>query len=351
MDNQASIQARFGVMVNGRVAEVKTAAVHAVVALDEVHEHLVNARVVAVPPPSERWYRLLDEFGCKATAPEFAHAGSLVDVGEHADRFARDLFVAAAAFLAAEANDLEDRVSLLAGDRRQEETRARLDEIADKVGDVADTLIGRVEDGTWQKFSENIPRIRADALPTAGRLPGGLGSSQLDEARQPTRSRIMQMVGRTAWPAAAGIGVSVVIILFSENLWYNALQSYLMIVVAVLPFFFGLLLGLGLHTRGIDQKYRSLARRTRLLNELAQHLCERDVTIARREEDHPAAIYESRSSEIPWDAAQWLSEQPLNGLSGPERGASDRGPQAHFLRRKATHEVESVPSPRHRPRP
>jgi PAS domain S-box-containing protein len=152
VDNQA-IEARFGVMVNGCVAVVNVTAVHAILALDEAHGYLVNARVVAAAPPSERWYRLLDQFRSQATIPPFAPTGPLSQIDEHAGRVARDLFVAAAAFLAAEAGDLDDRISLLTDDRQQEQLRVRLDDIANTVGDVADTLIGRVEDGTWQDFS------------------------------------------------------------------------------------------------------------------------------------------------------------------------------------------------------
>ena len=290
VDSQA-IQARFGVMANGRVAEVSTAADHAVLALDEVHDYLVTACVVTVPPPSERWDCLLDQFRRKATAPDSALAGPLVDVGEHADEFTRELFVTAAAFLAAEANDLEDCVSSLAGDHRQRETSARLDNIVEKVGKVADALIGRVEDGTWQEFSENVPSIHAD-VPAAGRLPGGSGSSQLGEARQSTRLRNMQVAARRAWPAPVGMGVGVVITLFSENLWRDVSQIYVIILVAVLLICLGLLLGFGLHTSGIDQKYRRHAQRARYLNE-------REAAIARREDGgHPAAICESCLLEI-----------------------------------------------------
>ncbi len=272
MDSQAS-EARFAVMVSGRVAEAKSAAVHAVLALDEAHGHLVNARVVAVPPPSERWYRLLDQFESKIKAPESTL------VGEHADQFARDLFVAAAAFLAAEANDLEDRISLLTGGHRQEEIRARLGYIADKVGEAADALIGRIEDGTWQEFGQNAPSVRVSAVRAARRLSGGSDPSQLDKTRQPTRPRYMQAVGRTAWPAAAG-SAGVMVTFFGDNLWRNAPQSIVIIVVAVLLVCLGMLLGSSLHTKSIDRQYRRITQRVQRLNEQEAAMDRRSYPVA-----------------------------------------------------------------------
>lgn len=209
-----------------------------------------HARVVTVPPPSERWYRLLGQFGPDAAAPESAPAGPLGEVGEHADRFARDLFVAAAAFLAAEANDLEGRISLLAGDRRQEEIRARLDDIADQVGDAADALIGRVEDGTWQECSENVP--------------SGSAPSQPDKAPQPTRSGHVKALGRAAWFAAAG-SAGVVITIFVENVRRNAPQSMVIMVVAILLVCVGLLLGASWTTQALQPKLRHQAEERRRL--------------------------------------------------------------------------------------
>jgi hypothetical protein len=250
--NTPAIEARFGVMVNGHVAEVKTIAVHAVLALDDAHDYLVNARVVAGPPPSERWYRLLDEFDSKAATLESAPAGPSAEVGERADLFARSLFVASAAFLAAEANDLEDRISLLDAGRR-EETRARLDGIADKVGDAADALIGRVEDGTWQEFSDNI---------SSGSRP-----SQRDEARlQPTPPRYMQAIGgRAACSAAAG-SAGAVITIVGEIVLRNGSPRIAMLGVAVLLCVGGLL-GTSWTSRTLAAKFRQLAGERRRLNE------------------------------------------------------------------------------------
>lgn len=251
VDHQ-DIEARFNVMVNGRVAAVNATAVHAILALDEAHGHLVNARVVASAPPSERWYRLLNQFRPEAPVPQSAPTGPLAEIGEHADRFARNLFVAAAAFLAAEANDLEDRISLLTGDRRQEEIRGRLEDIADKVGDAADTLIGQVEDGTWQEFSHNVP--------------SGSGLPQLEEARQSTRPRHMRAVGRAAWSAAAG-SASVVITILGENLRRNTSQTIVIIVAVALLICLGLLLGSAWTTQALQPKLRRQAEERRRLNE------------------------------------------------------------------------------------
>jgi hypothetical protein len=272
VDTQA-IEARFGVMANGRVAEVNAAAVHAVLALNEARSHLVNARVVAVPLPSERWNRLLSQFGSKAEAPEAASAGPLseVEIGERADRFARDLFVAAAAFLAAEANDLDDRISLLASDHRQEEIRVRLDDIGVEVGDTADALIGRVEDGTWQSFSANVP---------SGSGASPLDPSPQDKTRQSTCSRHLPSVGRTAaWSAAAG-SAGVVITIFAENLRRNAPQSMVILVVTILLVCLGLLLGASWTTQALQPKLRHQAEERRRLNEEWQAI--RD---ARRQRD------------------------------------------------------------------
>jgi hypothetical protein len=248
-----TIEVRFGVMVNGRVAEVKAAAVHAILALDEAHGHLVNARVVAVPLPSERWNHLLDQFESKAGAPKTAPGGPLAEVGEHADRFARDLFVAAAAFLAAEANDLEDRISLLTDDRQHEEIRERLDNIADRVGNTADALIGRVDDGTWQEFSDNV-------------VPSGSGTAHLDETRHLARPSQMHAVSRTAWPAAAG-SVGVVITIFVDNLRRNASLTIAIMVAATLLVGLGLLLGATWTTQALQPRLRRQAEERRKLNE------------------------------------------------------------------------------------
>ena len=145
--NTPARQARFGVMVNGCVGHVQALSLHAVLALDEAHDHLVTARVVAVSLPSQRWHHLLDHISSKALAHQSPPTGPGTDVDEHSDRFTRDLFTAAAAFLAAEANDLEDRISLL-DDHRTKEICDRLQDIAHQVGEAADALIAQLENRT-----------------------------------------------------------------------------------------------------------------------------------------------------------------------------------------------------------
>jgi hypothetical protein len=250
--NTRASQVRFGVMVNGRVAQVKAAAVHAVLALDEAHGHLVNARVVAVPLPSERWYRLLDQYASEALAAQSELAGSGAEVSAHADRFARDLFIAAAAFFAAEANDLQDRISLLEGDHRQEEICERLDDIAREVGDAADDLIDQLEDGTWQNFSGNSV---SESSP-----------SQPDEIRQPSRLRYRDAMGRIVLPIAAG-SLGVVITVLADSLRRNAPLAMVIMVSAGLLICLGLLLGGSWTNQALQVTLRRQAEERRKLNE------------------------------------------------------------------------------------
>ena len=252
MVNTPASQARFGVMVNGRVAQVQATTVHAVLALDEAHDHLVNARVVAVSLPSQRWHRLLDQITAEALSPQSAPAGSVAEFGEHADRFARDLFIAAAAFLAAEANDLEDRISLLGGDQRQKEVCGRLADIAHEVGDAADALIGPFEDSSWPRFGGS-ERSESDA-------------SDLDETRQPPRLRYRQAIGRIVWPAVAG-GLGVVIAVIVDNLRRNAPLTVVIMASAGLLICLGLLLGASWTGQLLQSEFRRRAEERRKLNE------------------------------------------------------------------------------------
>jgi hypothetical protein len=239
-------------MVNGRVAQVQATTVHAVLALDEAHDHLVNARVVAVSLPSQRWHRLLDQITAEALSSQSAPAGSVAEVGEHADRFTRDLFIAAAAFLAAEANDLEDRISLLGDDQRHKEVCGRLAEIAHEVGDAADALIGRLEDGTWPRFSGD-ECSESDAF-------------ERDETRQPPRLRYRQAIGRIVWPAVAG-SLGVVIAVFVDNLRRNASLTMVIMTSAGLLICLGLLLGASWTGQALQTEFRRRAEERRKLNE------------------------------------------------------------------------------------
>ena len=246
-----AIEAHFSAMVHERVAEVNAAAVDAVLALDEAHAHLVSARIMAVAPPSKRWDCLLDQFRSKVAAPKSALADPLPDVAEDANRFARDLLVAAAAFLAAESNDVEDRISLLTtAGSQQDEIRGRLHDIADEVGDAAGDLIGRVEEGRLE-FSYNI-RSNSD-------------SSQFPEGQQLTRPRHMQAVGKAAWSAAVG-SIGVVITLFGESFRRNAPLTMVIMVSVVLLLCIGVLLGASWTTQALQPKLRRQAEERRRLN-------------------------------------------------------------------------------------
>jgi hypothetical protein len=257
MVNTPASQARFSVMVNGRVAQVQAATVPAVLALDEAHDHLVNARVVAVSLPSQRWHLLLDEITAEALSPQPAPAGSVTEVGEHADRFSRGLFIAAAAFLAAEANDLEDRISLVGGDQRQKEICGKLEDIAHEVGDAADALIEGLEDSIWRRSSEDEC---SESDP-----------SQLNETRQPPRLRYRQAIGRIVLPAVAG-SLGVVIAVFVDNLRRNAPLTMVIMVSAGLLICLGLLLGASWTGQALQAEFRRRAQERRKLNEEWQEI-------------------------------------------------------------------------------
>jgi hypothetical protein len=257
MVNTPASQARLGVMVNGHIAQVRAATVPAVLALDEAHDHLVNARVVAVSLPSQRWHRLLDKFAVEALSPQSVPTGSVAEVGEHADRFARDLFIAAAAFLAVEANDLEDRISLVGGDQRQNEVCGRLEDIAQEVGDAAEALIGRLEDSTWRRFS--------------GDECSEPDPSELDETRQPPRLGYRQAIGRIVLPAVGG-SLGVVIAVCVDNLRRNAPLTMIIMVSAGLLICLGLLLGASWTGEALQAEYRRRAEERRKLNEAWQEI-------------------------------------------------------------------------------
>ena len=247
--NTRAPHARFGVMVNGRVAQVQAATVLAVLALDEAHDHLVTARVVAVSLPSERWRRLLDKITSEALAPQSAPAGSVTEVDQHADRFACDLFTAAAAFLAAEANDLEDRISLLDDNHRKKEICGRLEDIAHEVGDAADTLIAQLDDRTWRSPRGN-ERINSDSSQTL----------------QPPRLRYGQTLARIVLSVAAG-SLGVVIAVVVNNLLRNAPLTMVIILSAGLLICLGLLLGGSWTSQALQAEFRRRADQRRQLHE------------------------------------------------------------------------------------
>jgi hypothetical protein len=239
-------------MVNGRVAQVQAATVRAMLSLDEAHDHLVTARVVAVSLPSERWHRLLDQITSEALVPQSGPTESVTEVDEHADRFARNLFTAAAAFLAAEANDLEDRISLLDDNHRKKEISERLEDIAHEVGNAADTLIAQLEDRTWQQL-RRIERNKSDP-------------SQPEQTPPPPRLRYKHTLARIVLPMAAG-SLGIVIAIVVDNVRRNAPLTMVIIVSAGLLICLGLLLGESWTGQALQAESRRRADERRQLNE------------------------------------------------------------------------------------
>lgn len=173
VDIQAS-ETRSDVVASALLAGVNSLAAHAVLSLDDAHGRFADAPTAAVPPPSERWYHLLERFASHPadTAPSPVGPGGQID--EPTGQFARGLLVAAAAFLAAEANDLEDRIAVLPADQRWEQTRAHLAAIARTADEAADALMDRLEEGTWREFLEITPPASADLVTLSGRdVPAG----------------------------------------------------------------------------------------------------------------------------------------------------------------------------------
>lgn len=249
--NTPARQARFGVMVNGCVAHVQAISVQAVLALDQAHDHLVTARVVAVSLPSQRWHHLLDHISSEALAPQSTSAGSGADGDDHTDRFAHSLFTAAAAFLAAEANDLEDRVSLLGDDHRTKEIREQLQHIADQIGQTADALIAQLENKTWRQLPEIDPHQSDPSRPEHTPPP-------------PPGSR--RTLARMVLPMAAGsLGVLIAIVV--DNLRRNASLTMVIITSAGLLICLGLLLGGSWTRQALRANYRHHAEQRRQLSE------------------------------------------------------------------------------------
>jgi hypothetical protein len=253
--NTPASQARFGVMVNGCVAHVQALSVHAVLALDEAHDDLVMARVLAVSLPSQRWHHLLDHISSEALARQSPPAGSGADGDEH-DQFARGLFTAAAAFLAAEANDLEDRISLLDDDHRTKEIRERLENIAQQVGDAADALLAQLEHRTWRQLPES-------------------GSSESDpsppDQTSPPRPGARRTLAKVVLSMAAG-SLGVVIAIVVDNLRRNSPLTMVIITSAGLLICLGLLLGGSWTRQALRADYRHRAEQCRQLTEQWQAL-------------------------------------------------------------------------------
>jgi hypothetical protein len=248
--NTLARHARFGVMVNGCVAHVQALSVHAVLALNEAHDHLVTARVVAVSLPSERWHHLLNHITSEALASQSPRPELGTEGDEHIDRFACVLFTAAAAFLVAEANDLEDRISLLDDNHRKKEVCDRLEEIAHDVGDAADVLLTQLENRTWQQLPEIAPQSHP-AQP---------------EQTPPPRPGSKQTLARIVLPMVAG-SLGVVITIVVDNLRRNAPLTMVIIVSAGLLICLGLLLGGSWTSQALQADYRHRAEQRRQLAE------------------------------------------------------------------------------------
>jgi hypothetical protein len=194
------------------LAAVDTLAFSAVLALNEAHGMLVKAGVATRSPPSDQWYRLIEQL----TAPR-----RLAGEGVMPPRAGRDavdlkqrerrLCVGAAAFLAAEAHHLEDHCAALSDDAGQTAVRDRLGDIADQVRAAADALLKHAE-----HLNELIPsypgrpRTSSTRSPLMSRSrpePGARGSSWPTSTRTPTN---VGSRGRSASPWFLTAALSVV---------------------------------------------------------------------------------------------------------------------------------------------
>lgn len=115
--------------VYGALATVDAFALPAIFALNEAHGILVKAGAAIKPPPSDKWYRLIEQLIQREDS---------ADLTQHERR----LFVGAAAFLAAEAGDLEDHCAALSDDAAAQNY---LSSIADQVRDAVNTLLQHAE--------------------------------------------------------------------------------------------------------------------------------------------------------------------------------------------------------------
>ena len=173
----------------------------------------------------------------------------------------------ASGYLSVEEDDRDDRIALLPTDRLQEGTRTQVDAIAYQVGDPAEALPGRVEE-SW----ESEP-------------------SELDEARQPTRSGGMHTAGkprmaapttpppsgdrppllsRTAWSTAACVAVALSTagtLVFLGQSWRQNTGTIQVLVLGVLLLAcLGLLLKATWTIQALQPKLRQQAEERRRLN-------------------------------------------------------------------------------------
>jgi hypothetical protein len=101
------------------LAAVDALALHAVISLNKAHGLLVNAGAVIGPPPSDQWYRLIEQLTERQDV-----------VGRNQQE--RRLCVGAAAFLAAEAHRLEDHCAALSDDAGQTVVQERVQKIVQR---------------------------------------------------------------------------------------------------------------------------------------------------------------------------------------------------------------------------
>lgn len=131
---------------------IDAVGIHAVMALNQAHGHLVKARVVTGPPPSDKWYRLLGQLERDLPSTERLSASSCDNNTANVGQQVCELLVGTAAFFASEASDLEDQIALLPDDPEHKTLRARLTSIANQAGYTADALLDHAEDGAWQEL-------------------------------------------------------------------------------------------------------------------------------------------------------------------------------------------------------
>ena len=144
--------ARSLTAITAVLSVIDAVGVHAVMALNQAHGHLAKARFVASPPPSDRWYRLLEQLERDIPDLDRVSTNSYDSNAANVSEQVCELLVCAAAFFSAETSDLEDQVALLPEDPEHKTLRARLTSIANQAGHTADALLEHAEDGAWQEL-------------------------------------------------------------------------------------------------------------------------------------------------------------------------------------------------------
>lgn len=121
------------------LAAARAVGDQAALLLNEAHFLLRNARIVAAPPPSDRWFALAKEL--EASPPADTPSSDPDRVGE-------ETLNAVAMFLMVEASDIDDQASLL---ERGDVLADRLSRITDSIGESVDVLLARIDDGCWDE--------------------------------------------------------------------------------------------------------------------------------------------------------------------------------------------------------